>query len=201
MLYFSVITAQNKALVGNEWTVSEYQNRQVFVHTKFLESQTWGFGKSLWNPNTLKHLSSRHLTPAQFQEPLCKLRRPAEILEKNYIIITPTTLSREAWFSQKVATLPVWEGSISHTPLWEWAQKRQIVTRVFVDQCLLSSLACHHFTQNCRKKIFNCWQVNLFVTSWHDWMYMYAYTLDKHIPKEKALVSICRYLVMFSDVS
>lgn len=57
-------------------------------------SQARGFGKLLWNPDTLQHHSFRHLTSAQFQAPLSKARGLAEILKKNYIIITLATLRR-----------------------------------------------------------------------------------------------------------
>lgn len=57
-------------------------------------SQVRGFGKLLWNPDTLQHHSFRHLTSAQFQAPLSKARGLAEILKKNYIIITLATLRR-----------------------------------------------------------------------------------------------------------
>lgn len=105
-----------------------------------------------------RHPPASELSPpnsSPIPGPLSKVRRLAEILKKNYIIITPAALRTEARLgSCMLASHNRWplcpsERDPYHTGHCESPHKsrgeRYFITRVLADQFLLSTFASHNF--------------------------------------------------------
>lgn len=106
-----------------------------------------------------RHPAALELSPpnsSPIPGPLSKVRRLAEILKKNYIIITLDALNRKARLgscmlrSHNRWPLCLSERDPYHTDHCETPHKscgeRYFITRVLTDQFLLSTFASHHFT-------------------------------------------------------
>lgn len=153
-----------------QWTFGEKRVNCIGIKLANLRARNstkiprWGFWKAVVKS---RHPPASQLSPpnsSSIPGPLSKVRRLAEILKKNYIIITPAALRREARLGSCVlASHNRWplcpsERDPYHTDHCENPHKsrgeRYFITWVLADQFLLSTFARNHFTPLEKKKSF-----------------------------------------------